>query len=75
MKPTPEDYIAVFQDGGRGEAILADLASMFYDQQTFVACPYKHAYNAGKREVILTILRKLSLVHQGEQESDDTTYN
>jgi len=73
-RPTPQDYYAVFQSDPQGAAILDQLSALFYDCSIFDADPYKHAFNAGKREVLAYIIRQCGLSQQPpltEGESDE----
>lgn len=58
VKPTNDQYYALFQRDPVGVAILDQLGTLFYDSQTFDTDPYQHAFNAGRREVVRYILNR-----------------
>lgn len=60
-RPTAQDYYALFQQDPRGQAIFNQLCTLFYDGQTFDADPYKHAFNAGRREVLRYVIAQCGL--------------
>lgn len=71
IRPTSQQYFNLFQQDPVGKVILEDLASRFYDVQTYNKDPYEHAFNAGKREVIMFILRRCSQSTTPEGEVND----
>lgn len=71
QRPTPEDYFKLFQLDRNGQNVLTHLTALFYDVQTFDADPYKHAYAAGKREVVRFILNQCGLSQQQVEVNDE----
>lgn len=51
--------------------MLDDLYSKFDDYNGFDPDPYKNAYNAGKREVVRSIQRQLSIAQQKPEVTND----
>lgn len=70
-RPTPQDYYAVFQADPRGHAIFNQLCALYYDGSTFDADPYKHAFNAGKRDVLRFVIAQCGLSQEEPTNGDD----
>jgi len=57
-----ESYVATFEKNPVGKKILEELSAMHYDITSFDVDPYKTAFNEGRREVIRSILLRLSQI-------------
>ena len=68
---TPQDYYAVFQKDPRGHAVFNQLCSLFYDSDSFDADPYKHAFKAGKRDVLRFLINQCMAGERPQENQDE----
>lgn len=65
MKINPRSYYTIFQENEEGRDILTELATLYYDRQSFDKDnQYLTAFNEGARSVITFIMQKTAQAKQ-----------
>ena len=73
MPVDPSIYSRIFQQDKDGQAILDELAALFYDRPSYTkGDPYETAFKEGQRSVIALIIRKCGLSQEADENPEST---
>lgn len=67
-RPVAKMYYRIFQQDKDGQAILDELAALFYDRQSYVkGDSYETAFKEGQRSIVAFIINKCGQINKEEE--------
>lgn len=68
-RPVSVAYARIFQEDKDGQAILNELATLFYDRQSYVkGDSHETAFKEGQRSVVAFLIRKCGMALEPQED-------